>query len=123
MFLLYFLFELMREERIQITLKVGLYRPAAKRHWNGISLVGRCRPNIECWLGSFVIFLGIGTSSAKKLYIFVMFLTLGGLNSSLLGEPSGSAHGLVPVLAYVVLSLLFCPMLQLQYKEPDGLYM
>ena len=108
---------------MQITLNVGLYRPAAKRHRNGISLDGRCRPNIECWLGSFVIFLGIGTSIAKKLYIFVIFLTLGGLNSSLLGEPSESAHGLVPVFACMVLSLLFCLMLQLQYKEPDGLYM
>ena len=122
MFLLYFLFELMREERIQITLKVGLYRPAAKRHWNGISLVGRCRPNIECWLGSFVIFLGIRTSIARKLYTFVIFFNLRWIEF-LLGEPSGSAHGLVPVLAYVVLSLLFCPILQLQYKELDGLYM
>ena len=30
-------------------------------------------PNIECWLGSFVIFQGIWTSIAKKPYIFVIF--------------------------------------------------
>ena len=27
----------------------------AKRHLNGVSLVGRWWPNIECWLGSFVV--------------------------------------------------------------------
>ena len=30
-------------------------------------------PNIECWLGSLVIFQGIQTSVAKKPYIFVIF--------------------------------------------------
>ena len=30
-------------------------------------------PNIECWLGSFVIFQGIWTSIAKKTYNFVIF--------------------------------------------------
>ena len=30
-------------------------------------------PNIECRLGSFVIFQGIWTSIAKKPYIFVIF--------------------------------------------------
>ena len=30
-------------------------------------------PNIECWLGSFVIFQGIRASIAKKPYIFVIF--------------------------------------------------
>ena len=29
--------------------------------------------NIECWLGSFVIFQRIGTGIAKKPYIFVIF--------------------------------------------------
>ena len=31
--------------------------PPAKRHLNGVSLAGRWWPNIECWLGSFVIYL------------------------------------------------------------------
>ena len=41
----------------------------------GISLAGRSWPNIECWLGSFVIFQGaeIRTRIAKKPYIFVIF--------------------------------------------------
>ena len=39
----------------------------AKRHFNGISLAGRCWPYIECWLGSFVIFQGILTSIAKAI--------------------------------------------------------
>ena len=33
---------------------------------------------IECWLGSFVIFQGIRTSIAKKPYIFVIFQGGGG---------------------------------------------
>ena len=31
------------------------------------------RPNIECWLGSFVIFQGIRTSIAKDPYTLVIF--------------------------------------------------
>ena len=38
-----------------------------------VSLAGRWWPNIECWLGSFVIFQGVRTSIAKKPYIFVIF--------------------------------------------------
>ena len=33
----------------------------AKCHLNGVSLVGRWWPNIECWLGSFMIFQGGGS--------------------------------------------------------------
>ena len=35
-------------------------------------------PNIECRLGSLVLFQGIGTSIAMKLYIFVNFRGGGG---------------------------------------------
>ena len=35
-------------------------------------------PDIECWLGSFVIFQGIRTTIAKKSYIFVIFKGVGG---------------------------------------------
>ena len=38
----------------------------------------RAVPNIECWLGSFVIFQRIRTNIAKKLYIFVIFQGGGG---------------------------------------------
>ena len=57
-----------KEERIQIALKVAIIGLPSKRHFNGVSLVGDCWPNI-CWLGSFVIFKGILTSIAKKPYI------------------------------------------------------
>ena len=40
---------------------------------NGVLLADWWWPNIECWLGSFVIFQGIRTSSAKKSYIFFIF--------------------------------------------------
>ena len=33
----------------------------AKRHLDGVSLVYRSLPTIECWLGSFVIFKGSGS--------------------------------------------------------------
>ena len=45
----------------------------AKRHFNGVSLACRWWPNIECWLGSFVIFQGFRTSIAKKPYILWFF--------------------------------------------------
>ena len=47
--------------------------PPAKHHLNGVLLAGRWWTNIECWLGSFVIFQGILTSIAKKPYIFFIF--------------------------------------------------
>ena len=42
----------------------------AKRHLNGVLMAGLWWPNIEYWLGSFVIFQGIWTRIAKKSYIF-----------------------------------------------------
>ena len=50
--------------------KWAIIGPPAKHHLNGVSLDGLWWPNIECWLGSFVIFQGIRTSIAKKPYIF-----------------------------------------------------
>ena len=38
--------------------KWAIIGPPAKRHLNGVSLVCWWWPNIECWLGSFVIFRG-----------------------------------------------------------------
>ena len=52
--------------------------PLAKRLLNGVSLACRWWPNVECWLGSFMIFQGIQTSIAKKPYIFVIFQGVGG---------------------------------------------
>ena len=40
---------------------------------NGVSQACWWWPNIECWLGSFVIFQGIWTRIAKKPYIFCAF--------------------------------------------------
>ena len=42
--------------------------PPAKRHWNGISLACRWWPNIQCCLGSFVIFRGSGPLLQRNLY-------------------------------------------------------
>ena len=56
-------FFLMRGERIQIALKACHHRSDSETP---------CI-NIECWLGSFVIFQGIRASIAEKPYIFVIF--------------------------------------------------
>ena len=53
--------------------KRAIICPPLKRHLNGVSLACRCWSNIECWLGSFVIFQGIPASFAKKSNIFVIF--------------------------------------------------
>ena len=76
------------------TAKFGHHRPASRRHLNGVSLAERWWPNIECWLGSFVIFQGIRTSIAKKPFIFVIFQGGGGgLDPFVVPHPpSGSAH-------------------------------
>ena len=65
--------------------KLTIIGPPAIRHWpardkllNGVLLAGPCWPNIECWLGSFVIFQGIQSSIAKKPFIFVIFQGGGG---------------------------------------------
>ena len=56
-------------------------------HLNGISLVGRWWPNIECWLGSFVIFRGSGPVLLRN-HIFLWFF----MGSGPLCPTSGSAH-------------------------------
>ena len=55
------------------TTKAGHHRPISETPFNGVSLAGLWWPNIECWLGSFVIFHRIRTSFSKKPYIFVNF--------------------------------------------------
>ena len=53
------------------TTKRAIIGPPAKRHLNGVSLVGRWWPNIECCFGSFVVVLQrIRTSFAKKPYCY-----------------------------------------------------
>ena len=59
---------MMGREKIKITQILDHHLPTSE---NGVSLVGPCRPNIECWLGSFVIIQGIvlrgkGTVSAHE---------------------------------------------------------
>ena len=60
---------------------------------NGPSSARQQWPDIECWLGSFVNFQGIQTSTAKKTYIFVNFQGGGGG-----GGGGGGVRHLVPLL-------------------------
>ena len=48
----------------------SISRPSSTYQWNiiGVLMAGRWWPNIDCWLGIFVIFQGIRTSIAKKSY-------------------------------------------------------
>ena len=48
------------EEGSKYHYKRAIIDPPAKRHLNGVSLACRWWPNIECWLGGFVIFRGYG---------------------------------------------------------------
>ena len=79
----------MRGEGIQIPLKAGHHHPASETPFKWHSLAGRCRPNIECWLDSFVNLQGIRASIAKRPYSFVIF------QDPL--PPSGSARGILHV--------------------------
>ena len=73
-------FFFVRGEKIQIALKAGLHLSASETLFKCVSLAGRWWwwPNIECWLGSFVIFQGIRTSIAKKPFILWFFRRGGG---------------------------------------------
>ena len=53
--------------------KRAIIGPPVKRHINGVSLACRCWPNIECWLGIFVVFQGFRTSIGRKPYISWLF--------------------------------------------------
>ena len=67
-----------------------------KVHYNGVSLAGRRWPNIECWLGSFVIFqVGSEPVLLRKPMFFVIFQ--GGGSGPPAPPPSGSAHDFLPL--------------------------
>ena len=88
---------------------MGHHRPASETQF-GCRFAGGPRwPNIECWLGSFVVLQGNRTSIAKKPYSFAIFEGGGGVGT--LCSPSGSAkaisvdaHQTVPVFQ---LSMIF----------------
>ena len=71
--------------------KCAIIGPPAKLHLNGVSLAGLWRPNIERWLGSFVILQGIQPSIAKKPLILWFFVGV----PDPLPPPSGSAQVLL----------------------------
>ena len=53
--------------------KRAIISQPAKRHLNGISLACRWWPNMECLLGSLLIFQGIRTSLLRNALIFLWF--------------------------------------------------
>ena len=62
---------------------MGHHRPASETQF-GCRFAGGPRwPNIECWLGSFVVLQGNRTSIAKKPYSFAIFEGGGGGRDSL----------------------------------------
>ena len=73
-FFFFFLFILFFDEgrRDPNAVLAAINGATAKHHLNGISLVGRSWPNIECWIGSFVILRGSGPVLLKELYIFAI---------------------------------------------------
>ena len=75
--------------------KRAIIDPPAKRnlngHLNGVLLVGRWWPNIECWIGSFVIVRGSGQVLLRDTMFFVIFQGMGVRTPC---HPSGSEHEL-----------------------------
>ena len=69
--------------------KRAIIGPPAKCHLNGFSLVCWWRPNIECWLDSFVIFRGSRPVLLRNP-TFLWFFRGGGVRTPC--PPSGSAH-------------------------------
>ena len=67
-FLFYFM--LMIGGWSKISLKAGHHRPTSETPLNGVSLACRRWPNIEYWVGSFVIFQGTWTSIDNESFIF-----------------------------------------------------
>ena len=51
----------------KFTTKKAIIGPPAKCHLNGVLLAGGYWPNIECWLGNFVIFQRSGPVLLKTL--------------------------------------------------------
>ena len=91
--LTFFLFLLfMGGERIKIPLKGGHYWPASKTplKWDFAGKLIMAQQSSQCWLGSFVIFQGIRTSTVKEPYSFVIFQV--GVGSGPPVLPSGSVH-------------------------------
>ena len=72
-FFIFFIFSWWGQRGSKYQYKWAIFGPPAKHHLNGVSLMGRCWPNIECWLGRFVVLQGMWTSIVKKPYIFVIF--------------------------------------------------
>ena len=66
-------YEWFEDLNLKYCYKRAIIGPPAKRHLNGVSLACCWWPNIECRLGSFVIFQGIWTKIAKNPYIVVIF--------------------------------------------------
>ena len=70
---------------IQIPLKADHHGPTSETPLNGVTLACGWWPNIEYWLGSFVIFRGSGPVLLRNPIFFCDF-------SRRRGSPSGSAH-------------------------------
>ena len=74
----FFYFSWWGDRESQYHYKCVIMGPSAKRHLNGASLTGRRWLNVECWLGSFVIFQGIRTSIAMKENLYFCDFSGGG---------------------------------------------
>ena len=85
-----FFFPQGREDPNKYHYKWAIIDPPAKRHLTGVSLAGPWRPNIVCWIGSFVILRGSWPVLLRNP-IFCNFPGSGGVGGPPV-LPSGSAH-------------------------------
>ena len=82
-----FLVDKGREDKNQ--LKLGHHRPASETPLNDILLACSWRPNLECWLGSFVIFKEFAPVLLWNPIFLWLFREWG---SGIPSPPSNSAH-------------------------------
>ena len=93
------------EDRSKYHYKRAIIGLPAKHHLNGVSLMCRWWPKIECWFGSFVIFRGSRPVLLRNP-VFLWFFK-GGPDP--LSPPSRSAHDLCGLLVYQAFKPLAIP--------------
>ena len=95
--------------------KRAIIRLSVKHHSNGVSLACRWWPNIECWLGNFVIFRGSGQVLPGNP-IFLWFFR-GGPDPCPPPPPLWTLHSLISVIVVHNLSRTLYMLATSQFLE------
>ena len=94
--------------------------PPAKRHWNGVSLAYRWWPNIECWLGSFVIFRGSGPVLLRNPIVLWFFSGGNGGRNPLFPTPSLDPRMNEVILRFVEIVCVYLILINMTFSAYIG---